>query len=306
MPAQLLTEKIWPAISQEVRKNPSTCLIAVAYFGALGTRLLPLRKGSILVVNASEAAVKSGQTKPGELLKLYNRGVKIFTVSTLHAKVFCFRRKVIIGSANASEHSAATLQEAAVQINNPKIVATTRKFIESLCFHELGGKRLRVLDKMYKPPRFENYAEKSLRKRKVDANNIRIVNLTIDVEPEDVEKTGIAGEREAKRFAKKPRHKIDKFRWTGSDPFSIGEQILQVATDGKTKWIYPPGTIIHKKSAQSSKEGKYTHLFIEAPNKRRRLLKSFQMKLSPIERKMISRAGHKNERFSKAIYTLWK
>jgi hypothetical protein len=44
-------------------------LVAVACFGKGGARLLPLLKRSVLVVDASDAAVKSWQTRPAELGK---------------------------------------------------------------------------------------------------------------------------------------------------------------------------------------------------------------------------------------------
>lgn len=51
----------WAELTKFARKHRSAAHLAVAYFGKGGSKLLPLAKGSVLVVDASEAAVKSGQ-----------------------------------------------------------------------------------------------------------------------------------------------------------------------------------------------------------------------------------------------------
>jgi hypothetical protein len=86
--SQLRTSRVWDHITGLVKKQPTKCSVAVAYFGSGASKLLPLKKGSILVVDMSERAVRSGQTKPSEVLKLINVGVETHTVDNLHAKVF--------------------------------------------------------------------------------------------------------------------------------------------------------------------------------------------------------------------------
>jgi predicted Fe-Mo cluster-binding NifX family protein len=51
-----------------------------------------------LVVNASVAAVTSGQTSPQALLALHRKGVRIYSNAQLHAKVYVFGSKAFIGS----------------------------------------------------------------------------------------------------------------------------------------------------------------------------------------------------------------
>jgi len=54
----LITGKVWGRLTAAARQNAHKSYVAVAYFGANGADLLPLRKGSWLAVNASEVAVK--------------------------------------------------------------------------------------------------------------------------------------------------------------------------------------------------------------------------------------------------------
>ena len=83
----LVSQGIWPTLTKTVRGSRQRCAVAVAYFGKGARHLLPLSKGSSLVVDASERSVASGQTCPADLLTLVKRGVVVYSVANLHAKV---------------------------------------------------------------------------------------------------------------------------------------------------------------------------------------------------------------------------
>src|SRR5712664_1556260 len=116
MTSTLLTHRIWPTLTAAAKGARVKPAVAVAYFGQGAAKLLPLPNGSWLVVDASESAVKSGQTCPAELKKLLKRGVRIYSRKNLHAKIFVFGPKAFIGSANVSRNSASMLHEAVVAI----------------------------------------------------------------------------------------------------------------------------------------------------------------------------------------------
>ena len=88
MTTRFVSDGLWPALTREIRRARGRCDVAVAYFGQGADELVPLREGSRLVVDASEAAVGSGQTYPPGLLRLQRRGVRVFSAPRLHAKVF--------------------------------------------------------------------------------------------------------------------------------------------------------------------------------------------------------------------------
>ena len=61
--------RVWATLTNAAKRSSGQSYIAVAYFGKGAARLLPLTRGSYLVVDASDMAVKSGQTKlPSGLL----------------------------------------------------------------------------------------------------------------------------------------------------------------------------------------------------------------------------------------------
>ena len=102
MSTVFLTQDIWPQLTKAISETRLRCAVAVAYFGKDASRLLPLPKGSCLVVDASERAVSSGQTCPADLIKLVERGVAVYSVPNLHAKVFVVGRTAYIGSTNVA------------------------------------------------------------------------------------------------------------------------------------------------------------------------------------------------------------
>lgn len=100
MDAELVTRNLWPTITKAAEQSKFRSYGAVAYFGKGGAKMLPLRTGSILIVDASETAVKSGQDCPAELVILYHQGVRIFSHPKLHAKIYVIGKRLFIGSAN--------------------------------------------------------------------------------------------------------------------------------------------------------------------------------------------------------------
>lgn len=155
MTTRLLTGegRIWPEITAAAKKA-SRADVAVAYFGEGGAKLLPLKKGSRLVVDASEGRVKAGGTCPAELLKLHNTGVAVYSVPNLHAKVFAFPRRAFIGSTNVSSRSGAFLLEAVVEATARDLVADARLFVRGLAAgNQVSPETLEELQAVWKPPK---------------------------------------------------------------------------------------------------------------------------------------------------------
>ena len=150
-----MTTNVWTEITRAANKSKRPAQVAVAYFGEKGPSLLPLPKGSSLVVDASIGTVTQGGTSPAPLERLRrHRGVDIYTAQYLHAKVFAFDDVAFVGSANASQHSAATLVEAILRVETNSEISLIRDFIGSLCITKLGGADLRELAEFYHRPKY--------------------------------------------------------------------------------------------------------------------------------------------------------
>jgi ketosteroid isomerase-like protein len=88
----------------------------VAYVGKDAPQVMPLRSGDVLVCDATDPAVKGRLTSVAALRTYRRRGVELFSVECLHAKVIASPTAAWVGSANASDNSESQLVEAAVRV----------------------------------------------------------------------------------------------------------------------------------------------------------------------------------------------
>jgi hypothetical protein len=95
---ELAIGDVWARLIRTHRAAGRGAWVAVAYFSKGAARLLKLRKGSQLVVDASDNAVRGGLTCPDDLILLAKKGVRIFSVANVHTKVYVFGTTALIGS----------------------------------------------------------------------------------------------------------------------------------------------------------------------------------------------------------------
>jgi hypothetical protein len=120
----------WAAITEVCRKKGPR-VAAVAYLGNDAPRLLPLQRGDVLVVNASDQALLCHATSPDALQAFVDAGVAVSSSPSLHAKVLATATHAVIGSANASA-SSTRLDEAVVITDSRAAVNAVRRFVRSL------------------------------------------------------------------------------------------------------------------------------------------------------------------------------
>ncbi len=300
---ELITENIWKQLTKTVKESKIKSVVAVAYFGQKGAAMLPLKSGSVLVVDASEKAVKTGQTCPEELIKLYNKGVKIFSHANLHAKMFVIGKSLYIGSTNVSGHSASTLNEVLLKTTDKDSIQDAKEFIKSLCTVELGPDGLDRLQEMYRPPKMTSGIGKKEERKLSDLSQYFIFKLKLTTFSEEEHNKKGSAEADKKRIIKS-RHEVERFKWTGNFKPTPGDVIIQIVDDGKTKFVSPPGIIIHiRKWKKEEKE--HNLCYIEVPTKNIKSLISVLKKLNPQEQIALNRNGSKSKEFGDKISSLW-
>lgn len=301
---------VWPLIRKAVRESRRPAHVAVAYLGQEASSLLPLRRGSRLVVDASESAVKSGQTCPGELAKLQKCGVRIFSVSNLHAKVFVVGSKVFVGSANASRRSSDALVEAVVVTSDREVVAGAKRFVSDLCLNELGPETLRRLTRIYRPPKGIGTSPKPARrnggKLRAALPRVWIAQLIATDWPEWTGEAFERGRRTAKDRMKRPRsHTIDEFSWSRNPAFRSGDIVVQVAKeeDGR-RMVSPPGIVLHIERWKRSRDAK-VFVYLEVPVRRRKQLDHLARRIGKGARKRLMHGGRVSPLFSDRLLEAW-
>ncbi len=125
---ELLSSGLWPRIRQ-LAKEAKRKSAAVAY--VTDDSYIKFGDGDTLVADASDEAIKSGQTSARVLMEAFKRGAQIASITGLHSKVYVFDRCAIIGSANLSKESEQRT-EAALVTDQPAIVSSARLLIEQL------------------------------------------------------------------------------------------------------------------------------------------------------------------------------
>ncbi|MSQ73567.1 MAG: hypothetical protein EXR27_20165 [Betaproteobacteria bacterium] len=105
-------------------------MAAVAYV----TRAVEVRfgAGDLLVVDASDHAIKSGATASAILRAAHGRGAQLFHCPGLHAKMLLLGDAAVIGSANISAASVNQKIEAALITDDQATAAMMRALIEKI------------------------------------------------------------------------------------------------------------------------------------------------------------------------------
>lgn len=140
---KFVTDNPWAAIREDLTGKRPPVTAIVSFIGANGDTLLSLKRGDSLVCNADESTIKLGLTNPETLQRFLRKGVRIYSIQGLHAKVVVSEDFAWIGSANASDSG---LLEATVRIGKNDSRAV-REWAKSLCTEtwELSPKALSEL-----------------------------------------------------------------------------------------------------------------------------------------------------------------
>src|SRR4051812_24539618 len=110
---RVISKNFWKEVAKEAKKAKRR-QAAIAYVTA---NLIRFKKGDLLIVDASEHAIRFGETNAKLLQKLDKKGVKIYSCEDLHAKVMLFGDVAVVGTGNMSKSSETSLVEAGIITN---------------------------------------------------------------------------------------------------------------------------------------------------------------------------------------------
>lgn len=309
MSTVLLSQGIWPTLTKTVRGSRQRCAVAVAYFGKGASHLLPLPKGSRLVVDASERSVASGQTCPSDLVTLVKRGVVVYSVANLHAKVFVVGRVAFVGSNNVSSRSAGILLEALLRTTDPGAVRAARTFVEEQCLHELTPERLRQLGRLYRPPQIPG-GKRGNGRTKETARRPTLPRLFLaQLHREDWgEEQGIhdTGLRVAKKRRRHPRSfELDSFRLPGKCNYARGDVVIQVVDEPNgTILVGPPGNALYVRTRQAG-ERQMSFVDVEQPARRPRKISVIARGLGCAQKRLRRDGVVRDASFVQALLGTW-
>ena len=303
---------VWHRLKQTLKAARGPSFVAVAYFGKGAARLLPLRSGSVLVVDASTEAVKAGVTHPRDLLECHARGVKVCSAPRLHAKVYVFGKTAIIGSANVSRNSASTLMESAVVTTHQPTVTAAKGLVRDIAINEVGPNELKRLQKLYREPRFvpghrrSRSPAQSIRTNQLELPSIRVVMLTRNTLTEQEAAEAKAGAGVARTRRQHPRTWInDYFTWTGRCAMQPRDRILVITREADGRSLVDPiASVTHVRRYRTTR-GDGAIVYFEHPDRRRRTLKAIALKLGRGALSRLRREGNLSLKTSGQLYEFW-
>jgi phosphatidylserine/phosphatidylglycerophosphate/cardiolipin synthase-like enzyme len=126
---KILTDNIWQQISHLTQKAKRK-IAALAYVSS--PSYLSFRKGDLLICDASDQAIRSGETSATVLEQFFKAGAEIYSCPCLHAKALIFDRTALIGSCNLSQSSAEVLRELALLTSDTSTRSQILAYIHSI------------------------------------------------------------------------------------------------------------------------------------------------------------------------------
>ncbi|ACE99669.1 hypothetical protein Rpal_1127 [Rhodopseudomonas palustris TIE-1] len=305
--SRFVSKGAWKLLTASAKSARRPALAAVAYFGKGASKLLPLPSGSHLVVDASEHAVKKGQTHPKDLKRLQREGVVIFSSPSLHAKVFIFGNVAFIGSTNVSKRSSDFLTEAVVTTSDRAVVRSAKTFVRDLCLDEVGPDRLDKLQKIYRPPQVPGGGTVPEVSR-TRLPRLRLAQLRPIDAPEGSEATEEKGLKVARSRRKRKRgYIVDSFWWPGKCPYYEDDKVIQVTEyAGGRRLIDAPAHVLHTRLWRGRNGREATFVYLERPDVRRVSLETLAKRLGRGAKKNLHKNGIvRDEDFAGKLLANW-
>jgi hypothetical protein len=249
---EILSSTLWPRL-KELAKTAHKKFAAVAY--VTDDEVVKFGKGDVLVTDASDEAIKTGQTSAAVLTAAWRRKATIYSIPKLHSKLYIFDRYVIVGSANLSKSSQERI-EIALLTDHPTTVSASRLLIdrlkqdrtpidEAFISHILG------LPVTKHPPLTLGSDHK------VDADilpTVWLVGLKPAREKEDEQAVVEEGLGEAEKYVSQDDSSVSWIRFRGNSRFrrvaQRGDVVVRIWTEdrkGKPKAVYHHAPILLRK-----------------------------------------------------------
>lgn len=263
---KIFTGNIWKEIQPFINGSRSFSA-AIAY--VTSERFIQFASGDVLICDASDLAIETGQTSAKLLASALKRGALLYSLPKLHAKMLVFDNSAFIGSANLSLSSEEELTELGVLTARPEIVAPCKAFIESL--KEVSVKIDRhFIDRILEIKVEKRRASVARRKVKIDTRESKlwIVRTTVLDEERYKNETDYVeqAERELRPQFEDEESDLGYIRWAGKSRFreqaQPGDRVIELRSPRKSKRteVREARVILSKQNVAN-----WTRLYFEAP-----------------------------------------
>lgn len=229
---RIITNNVWTQVIRLLKKRDSK-VAAIAYVSK-GTPL-SFGDGDVLVCDASDQAIKSGETDAPSLRRFLNAGAQLYSCPNLHAKVLISGKSVVIGSANLSTSSENYLLEASLITTRSQIRSQVSALIHNIikASAPIDDACIKHISSLPVTRRFRPFVRSRRPKVKETGSRYWVISTCpLDKYHADEEKYIEQGEEEARKIVDDPNADISWIRWTGKDRFrqlaKPGDTVIEI------------------------------------------------------------------------------
>lgn len=229
-------------------------IVAVPFLGKNASTILPLLPGSVLITRLTKTDVEQGLVSPAEVIQYLGQGVEVHSCSNLHAKVYVFGKRAVIGSANVS-NSSLSLVEAAVESSDEGLVGQARQFVEALRAEPVTVEFATSLLRFYRTDRVGGWTEDQAAasgpvggKTKARHSRMWVMSLVDRDWSEEVEAAADVGRPTAKSRIEDPaRLGLTEIGWESKTwaKLAVGDRVVQRFARGRGYVFDAPAKIVH-------------------------------------------------------------
>ena len=260
---------LWLGLTPELRAKGRT-YAAVAFVGVEAPKLLPLKSGDVLVVNAGDRTLSSGGTSPQAMRDFVERGVQVWSEPHLHAKVVATERGIaIVGSSNASTNSNK-LHEAIAVTRDPEARRQLRGFVKGLLdvAERVDEQFLNHAEKVYRHPAGRVGDDSNPPGPFADLSKKLWLAEVEDYQPRPSEERRAA--KEIKELSVPRGWRYDAFFWDKDSNVAPRDTVIEV----QRGWLSPPGRVTQLSDGSALSGGRTTAvgvLAFDVRHKRQRI-----------------------------------
>jgi len=255
---KLVSSGLWAEVSKWAKLSRRRSA-AVAY--ATNENGIRFGKGDLLIVNASDQSIATGQTSVKLLQTAFHHGADVFSCPNLHAKVLLLDEIAVVGSANLSASSRDTLIEAGLVTDHPRTVGMVAAFLKQLqqISDRVDGRFLKRVSQIKVNRTFFEHAN-GRREINVMQPRIWLVSVTqlSDKLYEDERADAERGLEKAEELTEHSSSEVSWIRFTGASKFrreaKPGDSVIQIwrsEKGGSPSVVYKNQPILRRQDEES-------------------------------------------------------
>lgn len=259
---KILTNNIWAQVSKELKKKNK--IAALAYVSS--DEFVTFKEGDLLICDASNKAISTGETSAKILRQFFRNGAEIFNYPNLHSKVILFGNNALVGSNNLSSSSAYILREIALLTNRTQIISQIKSFIYQLKddSKRINESYLRIIEKI-PVKKYPIFSKKKSNSRKINIGNRCWIVSTHPLDEDKYLKEEKFVEKAVSdlKKLKKSFEDISWIRWNGNSRFrklaKEGDTIIIMHHESEKRIrVFQPVSILKKQNID-----KWTRFYYE-------------------------------------------